>query len=150
YRCADGKHVAIGAIEPHFYAQLRAAIGIADDRDFDAQMDPRAWPVLKEKMAAIFATRSRDEWTALMEGTDICFAPVMTIAEAPDHPHVRARGTFIEVDGQTQPAPAPRLSATPADPPRATSAASDARDLLKGAGYDDARIAALLKAGTVQ
>ncbi|MET0376214.1 MAG: CaiB/BaiF CoA-transferase family protein [Rhizorhabdus sp.] len=150
YQCADGKYVAIGSIEPHFYAQLRAALGLVDDPDFDAQMDARAWPALKTKIAAIIATRTRDHWTALMEGTDICFAPVMTIAEAPTHPHVAARGTFIQVDGQTQPAPAPRFSAAPASPPRATSAQTDTDALLAMIGYDAARIDALRQAGTIQ
>ncbi|RHW18804.1 CoA transferase [Sphingomonas gilva] len=110
YACADGRFVAIGSIEPQFYALLREAAGVAGDPAFDAQMDARGWPALKAKLAAIFATRTRDEWCAVMEGTDICFAPVLTPGEAPAHPHNVARGTFVEVDGLTQPAPAPRFS----------------------------------------
>ncbi|MET0374439.1 MAG: CoA transferase, partial [Rhizorhabdus sp.] len=150
YLCADGKYIALGAIEPHFYAQLRAALGLADDPDFDAQMDPDAWPVLKTKMAAIIAAQSRDYWTERMEGTDMCFAPVMTITEAPGHHHIAARSTFIDVGGQTQPAPAPRFSAMPADPPRAVSDLNQTDAVLTAIGYDPARIAALREAGTVQ
>lgn len=122
YRCADGRFVAIGSIEPQFYALLRAKAGIADDPAFDAQFDRAAWPVLKEKLAAIFATRTRDEWCAVMEMTDVCFAPILSMAEAPAHPHNVARGTFVTVGGATQPAPAPRFSATPAPEPVAAPA----------------------------
>lgn len=111
YETADGKHVAIGAIEPQFYAQLRAVTGLDADPDFDAQMNAVAWPVLKDKLAAVFRTKTRDDWCALMEGTDICFAPVLSMAEAPAHPHNVARGAFVERDGVVQPAPAPRFSA---------------------------------------
>jgi len=112
YETADGKHVAIGAIEPQFYAQLRAVIGLDSDPDFDTQMHPAAWPALKDRLAAVFRTKTREEWCTLMEGTDICFAPVLSMAEAPAHPHNIARGAFIERDGVVQPAPAPRFSAS--------------------------------------
>lgn len=111
YETADGKHVAIGAIEPQFYTQLRAVTGLDADPDFNAQMNPAAWPALKDKLAVLFRTKTRDEWCALMEGTDICFAPVLSMAEAPAHPHNVARGAFIEREGVVQPAPAPRFSA---------------------------------------
>jgi alpha-methylacyl-CoA racemase len=111
YACADGKFISIGAIEPQFYALLLKLAAI-DDPDFDAQMDTRAWPGLTEKFAAVFATRSRDGWCQLLEGTDVCFAPVLDMGEAPQHPHNVARGTFVEVGGVTQPAPAPRFSRT--------------------------------------
>lgn len=110
YETADGGYVAIGAIEPQFYAQLRAATGLADDPEFDAQFNPATWPALKAKLAAVFRTRTRDEWCAAMEGTDICFAPVLSMAEAPTHPHNVAREAFIEREGVVQPAPAPRFS----------------------------------------
>jgi alpha-methylacyl-CoA racemase len=119
YETSDGKFVALGAIEPQFYAQFRTIAGIAHDPAFDAQMDPAAWPSLKEKLAALFATKTRDQWCALMEGTDVCFAPVLSMAEAPGHPHNAARRSFVELGGVVQPAPAPRFSATPADEPRA-------------------------------
>ena len=114
YACADGKFISIGAIEPQFYALLLKLAEI-DDPAFDAQMDPRQWPGLSEKIAAVFLTRSREGWCRLLEGTDACFAPVLDMAEAPQHPHNVARGTFVEVGGVTQPAPAPRFSRTPAE-----------------------------------
>lgn len=109
YACADGKFVSVGAIEPQFYALLLKLAEISDPA-FDAQMDVRLWPELKTRLAAIFKTKTRDQWCALLEGTDACFAPVLDMAEAPQHPHNRARGNFIEVDGVMQPAPAPRFS----------------------------------------
>ncbi|WP_416907940.1 MAG: CaiB/BaiF CoA transferase family protein [Polymorphobacter sp.] len=118
YETADGKFISIGSLEPQFYAELRARAGLADDPDFDAQMDQRQWPALKAKLTALFKTKSRDEWCALMEMTDVCFAPVLSMAEAPTHPHNAARQTFIEVDGVMQPAPAPRYSKTIPDTPR--------------------------------
>src|SRR5579872_4107867 len=111
YVCADGEHIAIGALEPRFYARLCALIGLDETIDRD---DPANWPALREKMAALFKTRTREEWRARLEGTDACFAPVLTLAEAARHPHLEARETFIAVDGVTQPAPAPRFSRTPA------------------------------------
>jgi alpha-methylacyl-CoA racemase len=149
YLCADGKYVAIGAIEPQFYAELRRVLGVADDPAFDAQMDPRAWDGLKVRIADIIAAQPRDCWTERMEGSDICFAPVMSLAEAPNHPHVAARGTLMDVEGQTQPAPAPRFSRDRADPPRATSDASDLEAVLADMGYAPDRIAALRDAGVV-
>ena len=117
YACADGKYISIGSIEPQFYALLREKAGLTDTA-FDLQMDPRQWGPLKEKLTALFLTKTRDEWCAIMEHTDICFAPVLSLKEAPDHPHNKERGTFIEVDGILQPAPAPRFSGTPAPPVR--------------------------------
>ena len=95
YACADGRFVAFGSIEPQFYALLRQMLGVADDRDFDAQMDRAAWPALKSRVAAIIATRTRAQWCEVMEGTDICFAPVLSMSEAHEHPHNKARGTFV-------------------------------------------------------
>lgn len=111
YACLDGKFVSVASIEPQFYAQLLELAGAADPA-FDAQMDKTRWPELKERFAALFRTRTRDQWCALMDGTDVCFAPVLDLAEAPGHAHNRARATFIEIDGVTQPAPAPRFSRT--------------------------------------
>ena len=116
YECADGKWVAIGALEPQFYALLLKKCGI-DDPDFQAQMGAHRWPALKGKMAALFRSKTRDEWCALLEGTDACFAPVLDLDEAPQHPHNRARQTFVEIDGVMQPAPAPRFSRTPPTTP---------------------------------
>lgn len=118
YETADGHYVSIGSLEPQFFALLKDKVGLADDPDFAANFDPRLWPAQRDKLTALFRGRTRDEWCALMEGTDICFAPVLSMAEAPVHPHNAARGTFIEANGITQPAPAPRFSATPAPAPR--------------------------------
>lgn len=117
YACADGRFVAIGAIEPQFYALLREYCGIAEDPAFDDQMDRAAWPLLKLRLAQVFRSRTRDEWCALLEGSDACFAPVLDWNEAPRHPHNAARATFVELDGVLQPAPAPRFDRTPAAMP---------------------------------
>jgi alpha-methylacyl-CoA racemase len=112
YQCACGNFISIGSIEPQFYALLRQLAGLSEPA-FDAQMDRATWPSLKRKLAEVFKTRTRDEWCKIMEGTDVCFAPVLTMAEAPLHPHMVARTTFINRHGVTQPAPAPRFSRTP-------------------------------------
>lgn len=117
YETADGKWISIGSIEPQFYALLMDATGLGDDPEFAAQMDARRWPALKDRLTALFLTKTRDEWCAIMDGTDICFAPVLSLTEAPDHPHNAARGTFVEDGGMVMPAPAPRFSATPAPRP---------------------------------
>ncbi len=118
YETSDGKFVSIGSIEPQFYAQLRQVAGLAEDSDFDAQMDPRQWPALKDKLTSLFKTKTRSQWCDLMEGTDICFAPVLSLTEAKEHPHNVARETFVDVGGMKQPAPAPRYSVTVSDPPK--------------------------------
>ena len=123
YACADGKYIAIGAIEPQFYAELRERCGIHDPL-FDGQMDAARWPLLKLRLADVFRTRTRAEWCALLEGSDACFAPVLDWDEAPQHAHNQARETFVSLDGVVQPAPAPRFSRTPSarpEPPAATS-----------------------------
>jgi alpha-methylacyl-CoA racemase len=112
YECACGRFISIGSIEPQFYALLREKAGLVDT-DFDGQMDRKGWPALKQKLVDVFKTKTRDEWCATMEGTDICFAPVLTMKEAPQHPHMAARNIFVERHGVTQPAPAPRFSRTP-------------------------------------
>ena len=111
YECGCGQFISIGSIEPQFYALLRKHADLSDPA-FDAQMDPKAWPALKEKLIAVFKSKTRAEWCAIMEGTDICFAPVLTMADAPQHPHMAARNVFVERHGVTQPAPAPRFSRT--------------------------------------
>jgi len=114
YECKDGRFVSIGSIEPQFYALLRKLAGLDDDV-YDAQMDARGWPALKEKLAAVFKSKTRDEWCAIMEGSDVCFAPILTMSEATRHPHMTAREAFITRHGIPQPAPAPRFP-----PPRAS------------------------------
>ncbi|MCY1671635.1 CaiB/BaiF CoA-transferase family protein [Novosphingobium sp. SL115] len=117
YETSDGKWISIGSIEPQFYALLMEKTGLAGDPDFAAQMDPRCWPKLKDRIAALFLTKTRDEWCAIMDGTDICFAPVLGLREAPAHPHNVARATFVEDQGMVMPAPAPRFLGTPAPKP---------------------------------
>jgi len=112
YRCACGHFISIGSIEPQFYALLRQLAGLSD-QSFDAQMERAAWPSLRQKLADIFKTKTREEWCRVMEGSDVCFAPVLTLAEAPRHPHMAARKTFVHRHGTAQPAPAPRFSRTP-------------------------------------
>jgi len=112
YECACGNFISIGSIEPQFYALLRQLAGLSSD-DFDQQMDRKAWPELKQKLADVFKTRTREQWCNIMEGTDVCFAPVLTMSEAPHHPHMAARQIFVNRHGVTQPAPAPRFSRTP-------------------------------------
>ena len=112
YECACGHFISIGSIEPQFYKLLREHAGL-DHAAFDAQMDRKAWPELKQKLVEVFKSKTREDWCAIMEGTDICFAPVLSMAEAPKHPHMAARQVFVERHGVTQPAPAPRFSRTP-------------------------------------
>ncbi|MCU1724781.1 CaiB/BaiF CoA transferase family protein [Pseudomonas sp. 5P_5.1_Bac1] len=123
YRCADGRFVALGAIEPQFYQLLRERCGL-DGSLFDEQMNQALWPSQKQALAGIIATRTRDEWCVLLEGSDACFAPVLDWDEAPEHAHNRARETFISLDGVTQPAPAPRFSRTAPGIPRPAYGAS--------------------------
>ncbi len=149
YRTKDGKFVAVGPIEAQFYALFRERLGIADDPEFDRQNDPRSWRPLREKLTAIFAGMTRDEACALLEHTDACFAPVLSMAEAPLHPHNAARGTFVEAGGVMQPAPAPRYSETKNSSPRMQGETTDSEAVLAGLGYDSARVAALKAAGTV-
>jgi len=149
YECADGKWISIGSLEPQFYALLLEKTGLKDDADFAAQMNSAQWPALKERLTALFKTRTRDDWCADMEMTDVCFAPVLSMSEAPHHPHNAARGTFVEADGVMQPAPAPRYSATVSDAPRMTKAA-DTDAILAELGYDGGRVEALKATGTVK
>ncbi|MEV5531272.1 CaiB/BaiF CoA transferase family protein [Streptomyces prunicolor] len=111
YETADGKHMAVGALEPQFYDEFTRLLGLADFAD--ARRDRTRWGELREAVAARFRSRTRDEWTDVFAGTDACVAPVLSLREAPHHPHLAARGTFTEHGGITQPAPAPRFSATP-------------------------------------
>ncbi|WP_027729641.1 CaiB/BaiF CoA-transferase family protein [Variovorax paradoxus] len=118
YACADGKFVSVGAIEPKFFRTLCELCGL-DESFTEQQMDRTQWPLMKLRLADVFRTRTRDEWSSVLEGSDACFAPVLDWNEAPAHPHNRARGTFVTVGDVVQPAPAPRFSRTPAPRPRA-------------------------------
>ncbi len=113
YGTSDGQWMAVGAIEPQFYAALLHGLGLADDASLPAQMSREDWPAMKERFAAVFRGKTRDEWSAIFEGTDACVAPVLSPWEAHTHPHNVARSTYVEVDGATQPGPAPRFSRTP-------------------------------------
>ncbi len=149
YTCSDGRWISIGSWEPQFYALLREKLGL-DDPAFDAQQDEDAWPALKERLAAIFRQRTRDEWCALLEGTDVCFAPVLSLREAPSHPHNVARQTFISVGGLTQPAPAPRFSNNPAPPPTpAPEIGADGEVILRELGYATDAIESLRATGAL-
>ena len=150
YETEDGKFVSIGSIEPQFYAELRRLAGLADDTDFDAQHDRARWGALKDRLAALFKTRTRAEWDALMEHTDVCYAPVLTMSEAALHPHNLARGTFIEVGGSVQPAPAPRYSGTATPTPEPAPMPGEHSDaILRSLGMSAEEIGRLREAKTV-
>lgn len=149
YETKDGKYVSIGSIEPQFYALLIELAGLDKD-EFAPQMDRAQWPKLKARLGEVMKTKTRSQWCEIMEGTDVCFAPVLSMSEAPNHPHNQARQSFVEVNGVVQHAPAPRFSRTVAATPRAVSAAgSDTEDVLKNAGYSDAEIAKLRELGVL-
>ncbi|WP_207386807.1 CaiB/BaiF CoA-transferase family protein [Frankia sp. Cppng1_Ct_nod] len=131
YLCADGRHVAVGALEPQFYAALLVGLGLADSDDLPDQNDRVGWPRLRARFTQVFASRTRDEWAAVFDGTDACVTPVLTFAEALTHPQLRARGTFVSVDGVVQPGPAPRFSRTrPRRPSAPPTAGADTADVL--------------------
>jgi alpha-methylacyl-CoA racemase len=115
YETSDGGHVAIGSIEPQFYRLLLEKTGLSD-QDMPEQMDRAAWPGMKARLGEIFRTKTRAEWCAIMEGTDVCFAPVLSVSEAQEHPQAKARAAYVDMNGVAQPAPAPRFSRTPPKP----------------------------------
>jgi alpha-methylacyl-CoA racemase len=151
YECADGKHVAIGSLEPQFHAELLERLGLEEEVDeLPRQHDRSQWPAMKERMAVIFKTRTRDEWCELMEGSDVCFAPVLSFGEAPEHAHNVARGTFVKVDGVVQPAPAPRFSRTPGEIARGpVEPGAHTDEVLAELGVSPERIAELRTAGVI-
>ncbi|MBL8447005.1 MAG: CoA transferase [Zoogloeaceae bacterium] len=148
YRCADGKFLAIGPIEPQFYREFLQRIGL-DDPAYNEQWDRTRWPELKTRLADHLATRTRNAWCELMEGTDACVAPVLDMDEAPAHPHNRARRTFIEVDGVVQAAPAPRFSRSVPDAPRPPTPGEAGESVLADWGFTPAEIDALRISGAV-
>jgi alpha-methylacyl-CoA racemase len=149
YECSDGKHLAVGSIEPQFYAILRDKAGLGPE--FANQLNAKGWPDLKDKLAAVVLTKTRDEWAAIFEGTDACVSPVLSPEEAALHPHAVAREAFVQVDGKTQPAPAPRFSRTPAGVPTpASPVGQDTRAVLLDYGFDEAEVGALEAAGAVR
>jgi alpha-methylacyl-CoA racemase len=151
YECSDGKYVSIGSIEPQFYSELLRLTGL-DGEELPHQMDKSQWPAMKEKLAALIKTKSRDEWSEILESSpDVCFAPVLSMGEAPDHPHNRARETFVEVAGVMQPAPAPRFSRTPGairrPPPHA---GQDTDEALADWGFSSDELTKLREAGAIK
>ena len=149
YETADGKYVSIGSIEPQFYAELLRLTEI-DPASLPSQHDKRHWPELKERFAQVFKGKTRDEWCEIMEHTDVCFAPVLPMVEAPEHPHIKGRGTFTEVAGVTQPAPAPRFSRTPGSIERPPPHAGQHTDEVLGEwGLAAERIAELKASGAI-
>ena len=151
YECSDGKYVSIGSIEPQFYAELLRLTGLAGE-DLPPQMDRTQWPAMKEKFASLFKTKTRDEWSELLESSpDVCFAPVLSMGEAHSHPHNQARETFTEVAGVIQPAPAPRFSRTPGairrPPPHAGQHTEEA---LADWGFSPDELTKLREAGAIK
>ncbi len=151
YECADGRYISLGSIEPQFYAELLRLTGLEGDPEFAKQMDKTEWPALKERLRAVFAGKTRDEWCALMEATDVCFAPVLTMSEAAAHPHNVERRTFVEVAGTTQPAPAPRFSRTAASIERPPAhPGQHTREVLTAWGIGADRVEELLGNGAAK
>ena len=147
YECADGKYVAIGAIEPQFYAELLARAEITDPQ-FQAQHDAALWPELKRKLGEVLKTKTRDEWDALMAGSDACFAPVLTMVEATSYSANTERSVYTDVEGLTHPAPAPRFSRTPSQIQHGTQAlGTDTVSVLEDSGMEASAIQALLETG---
>ncbi len=150
YKCADGGFVSIGPLEPEFHALLLEKLGLTGDTDFAQPYDRARWPAMREKLETVFASKTRDDWTAALEGTDVCFAPVLDHAEAAGHPHMRARGAFTEIEGVRQSAPAPRFSRTPgAVQGPAPRPGAHTEEVLAGWGFASDAITALRKSGAL-
>ena len=148
YECADGRWVAVGPIEPQFFALVADRLGL-DAARFGDRMDPANWPALREAMGAVFRSKTRDGWAAVFEGTDACVAPVLDLREAPSHPHNAARGVFTEREGAVQPAPAPRFDRTPAEPGSPPLRGEHTEAVLAEWGFAAPEIAALREAGAL-
>lgn len=149
YECSDGKYISIGSLEPQFYALLLEKTGI-EDPSFKDQLDQNSWPRKREILVEIFKQKTRQQWCEIMEGTDVCFAPVLNLAEAPDHPHNKSRNTFVEFEGITQPAPAPRFSRTQGEIQRSAAMAGEhTEEVLREWGYNSEEIEELKAAKAV-
>lgn len=150
YQCADGKYVTVGAVEPKFYAELIELCGLDHDPVFAAQNDGDGWLEAKHKMAEMFRSKSQAEWCQVLEGTDACFAPVLSLDEAPSHPHNIARGTYVNIGGVTQAAPAPKFSVSSSEvaspPPRH---GGDSWEVLSAVGYSGHKIDELIASGVI-
>ena len=150
FECADGRFVSIGSLEPQFYQLLLKKCGLESDADFGQQMDRSSWPRMRQRLESLFRTRSREQWCELIEGSDVCFAPVLSLKEAAQHPHNRARNAFIDADGGPQPAPAPRFGRTPSSASTAVALeGQDSISVLKGAGFSEEEIDRLAAEGVV-
>jgi alpha-methylacyl-CoA racemase len=150
YETSDGKYVSVGALERQFYEEMITLTGLKDDPDLPSQHDKNTWPAMKERLAAVFLTKTRDEWCEILEGSDACFAPVLSMEEAPKHPHNVERQTFVERNGIVQPAPAPRFSRTPGDIQRPPSFPGQHTDeALTDWGLDPEHVAKLRAAGAI-
>ncbi len=149
YECSDGKYISIGSLEPQFYALLLEKAEITDP-EFQEQLDEAAWPAKREKLNQLFKTRTRQQWCDIMEGTDVCFAPVLDLKEAPAHPHNIDRKTFVELDGVVQPAPAPRFSRTQGEiQGPAAMAGEHTREVLSAWNFTDQEIGELQASGAI-
>jgi alpha-methylacyl-CoA racemase len=150
YETADAKFISLGSLEPQFYAELITRLGLTDDVDTARQMDQSSWPELRERLTALFKTKTRDEWCEVLEQTDACFAPVLTMGEAAEHPHLQARQTILNEDGILQPAPAPRFSRTPGAISRPAAWPGQHTDeVLADWGFSADRIAKLHETGAI-
>ena len=149
YECSDGKYISIGSLEPQFYALLLEKAEITDP-EFQEQLDEAAWPAKREKLNQLFKTRTRQQWCDIMEGTDVCFAPVLDLKEAPIHPHNIDRKTFVELEGVVQPAPAPRFSRTQGEiQGPAAMAGEHTREVLSAWNFTDQEIGELQASGAI-
>ena len=149
YECADGEYISVGSIEPRFYALLQEQLGL-NEEEFGNQHDRSQWPALSAKLAEIFRTRTQAEWCELMEGTDVCMAPVLNLVDAPKHPANVARNVYLEVDGITQPAPAPRFSRTPSEVRHgARPLGADTDATLAAMGFEEQKIVHLRETGAI-
>jgi len=149
YECADGEYISIGSIEPQFYALLKQHAGLSE-KDFGDQNNAEKWPEMKAKITEVFKQKTQAQWCEIMEGTDVCFAPVLNFIDAPSHPANLARNAYIEVDGVTQPAPAPRFSRTPSEVRNGGSAAgADTETILAEMGFSENEVDELKNAGAI-
>jgi alpha-methylacyl-CoA racemase len=149
YETKDGRHVAIGSIEAKFYAELLRLSGIQGE-ELPHQQDRQSWPAMKDRLKTLFRTKTRDEWCKIMEGSDICFAPVLSMEEAPKHPHMKHRGTFVEQGGVTQPGPAPRFSRTPSRIQRPPARPGEhTEEALRDWGFANSELETLRKCGAI-
>jgi len=149
YECSDGHYITVGALEPKFYALLIKELGLDDDPDFAHQWDKTKWPAGKAKVAQRIKTKTREQWCDLLEGTDVCFGPVLDLGEAANHPHNIARKNFVEIDGYVQPAPAPKFSVTTAQPGQVVPAGNDTDSILSKLGYSEKKIRKMRDEGAI-